>query len=325
MTKARRITISAVAVIACVCLSGAAQAADTIRLAIQMTGTVAWEIAVMKAHGFDRAADLDIETTQLASTEAGKIALKGGAADMIVSDWLWVQRERTLGDKLVFAPYSTAVGAVMVKKDSPIHSIADLAGRSIGVAGGPLDKSWLMLQAAARREGVDLAANKRIAYGAPPLIGEIFRQGEVESALEFWNFCADLESHGYRRAIDMVDVEKTLGATGPVAMTGYVFRESFADSHEDALRRFFAALARTQETLANNPNAWDPIKERLNIKDDAAFAVYRRRYLDGVPKRPVAAEAADAKALFLAMAEVGGKALVGGARKLDTGLFYDPR
>ncbi len=45
----------------------------------------------------------------------------------------------------------------MTPKGSPIHSLADLAGRSIGVAGGPLDKSWLMAQAAARKEGRDLA------------------------------------------------------------------------------------------------------------------------------------------------------------------------
>ena len=35
-------------------------------------------------------------------------------ADVIVSDWLWVGRERTLGDDLVFYPYSSALGAVMV-------------------------------------------------------------------------------------------------------------------------------------------------------------------------------------------------------------------
>ena len=107
-------------------------------------------------------------------------------------------------------------------------------------------------------------------------------------------------------------------------MTGYVFRESFAASHKDALRRFFAATARTQKTLAEDPSAWGPIKQRLRIKDDAALAVYRRRYLEGVPKRPVAAEAADAKTLFLAMAKVGGKELVGRARELDTDLFFDP-
>ncbi len=96
-----------------------AEAADTIRLAMQKTGTVAWEIAAMKALGLDKIADLDIETTELATTDSGKIALQGGAADLIVSDWLWVARERALGDKLLFTPYSTALGAVMAPKDSP--------------------------------------------------------------------------------------------------------------------------------------------------------------------------------------------------------------
>ncbi len=75
----------------------------------------------MKAHGLDKAANLDIETTELASTEAGKIALEGGAVDMVVEDWLWAARERALGDKLLFTPYSTALGAVMAPKDSPVH------------------------------------------------------------------------------------------------------------------------------------------------------------------------------------------------------------
>ena len=94
-------------------------------------------------------AGLDIETTELASTEAGKVALKGGSADLILSDWLWVARERALGDDLVFYPYSSTLGAVMVPANSPIKDIADLKGKKLGVAGGPLDKSWLLLQALA--------------------------------------------------------------------------------------------------------------------------------------------------------------------------------
>jgi hypothetical protein len=58
----------------------AAEAADTIRLAVQKTGTVAWEIAAMKALGLDKAADLDIQTTELATTDSGKIALHGPRA-----------------------------------------------------------------------------------------------------------------------------------------------------------------------------------------------------------------------------------------------------
>jgi NitT/TauT family transport system substrate-binding protein len=306
------------------CLSGAADAVDVVRVAVQKTGTVAWEIAAMKALGLDKAADLDIETTELASTEAGKIALQGGEADIIVSDWIWVARERSLGDKLLFTPYSNAHGAVMAAKDSPVHSLADLAGRSIGVAGGPLDKSWLMARAAARKEGRDLAQRARPVYGAPSLIAEKLADGELDAALEFWNFCVDLETRGFRRAIEMTDIEKELGARGPVAMTGYVFTEEFAKNHGDALRRYLDAAAKTRAALSNDPSAWAPINGQLRLADAAALETYRKRYLEGVPKRSVAEEAEDAKALYRAIVASGGKDLVGDAHELDASLFFDP-
>jgi NitT/TauT family transport system substrate-binding protein len=299
-------------------------AADTLRIAVQRTGTVAWELAVAKARGLDKAADLDIQIEELASTEAGKISLRGGAVDMIVSDWLWVARERALGDDLQFTPYSTALGAVMAPKTSTIASLADLKGKSIGVAGGPLDKSWLMLRALGRRSGFDLAKEARPAYGAPPLIAAKLMQGETDTALEFWNFCADLETHGFKRVIDMGDVEKALGAKGPVALTGYVFSAAFAHTHGPALKRFFAMLAEAHNALASDPAAWAPVRARLHATDAATFEAYRHRYLEGAPKRPVADEAADARALFKAIAAVGGAELTGGARDIDPAAFYDP-
>jgi NitT/TauT family transport system substrate-binding protein len=319
-----RMLLAAFALAASACLASGAAAADRLRLALQKTGTASWEIDLIKARGLDKAANLDIETTELASTEAGKIALEGGAADIVIEDWLWAARERELGDKLLFTPYSSALGAVMAPKDSPVHSVGDLAGRSIGVAGGPLDKSWLLLRAAALGAGLDLVKQARPSYGAPPLIGAKLVQGETDTALEFWNFAADLESRGFRRAIEMADVEKALGASGPVAMIGYVFDEAFAASHKDALRRFFAVTAEARKILAEDPGAWAPIRARLRLKDDTALEVYRQRYLEGVPKRPIAEEAADARVLYRRLVEIGGEELVGKAKELDAALFYDP-
>src|SRR5574340_1047854 len=48
----------------------------------------------------------------------------------------------------------------------------------------------------------------------------------------------------------MSDVEKTLGAKGPVAMTGYVFSERFASEHAEALKRYLNAAAKAREALA---------------------------------------------------------------------------
>src|SRR3979490_2881817 len=113
------------------------RAAETIRLAVQKTGTFAWELAVIRAHGLDRKANLTIEVNEVARPEAGKVALRGGAADVIVSDWLWVSRERGLGAKLTFYPYSSALGAVMVPDSSSLRTLADLHSRNRADAGAP--------------------------------------------------------------------------------------------------------------------------------------------------------------------------------------------
>jgi NitT/TauT family transport system substrate-binding protein len=299
-----------------------ALAADPIRIAAQKTGTLAWELEVLRSHGLDRQAKLAIETTELASTEAGQIALKGGSADLIVSDWLWVARERALGDDLVFYPYSSTLGAVMVPANSPIKDIADLKGKKLGVAGGPLDKSWLLLQAWARRSGVDLKTQADIAYGAPPLLSEKALQGETDATLTFWNFCAGLEAKGMRRAVAMADVMKGLGAKGPVAMVGYVFDAGWAERNRPMLDRFLAATAAAEKILADSPAEWQRLAPRIGVSDPAALDIYRRHYLEGIPRRPLADEAADARALYRVLAEIGGPELVGPAHELDPGTFY---
>ena len=298
-----------------------AGAADRIRLAVQKTGTLAWELDVIKAHGIDRQLDLAIETMELASTEAGKIALKGGAADVMLSDWLWVARERAGGHGLVFYPASTGIGALMTR-DPAIKTVKDLAGKKLGVAGGPLDKSWLFLKAYALQQGVDLEKSAQIVYGAPPLLAEKAAQGELDAVLEFWNFALDLEARGFRRAIQMSDVEKALGAAGDPVVTGYVLDEKFAASHGPALARFFAMMKKAKALIATNDEAWAKAVARVPAKDKSTLDLYRKRYVEAQPKGSLAEQEADAAKLFTVLAATGGEPLVGPAKTLPPGTFY---
>jgi NitT/TauT family transport system substrate-binding protein len=308
---------------ASLCASGAT-AADGIRVAMQRTGTLAWELDVIKTHGLDKKAGLQIETIELASTEAGKIALKGGAADLMLSDWLWVARERSLGDSLVFYPSSSTLGAVMVPAQSPIKELADLKGRKLAVAGGPLDKSWLLLQALARRTGVDLRRQATIVYGAPPLLSEKQVQGETDATLTYWNFCADLESRGQKRAILMADVMRGLGTGGPVAIVGYTFDSGWAARNGSAVDRFLDATRQAKEILGASDAEWQRLAPRIGARDPATLAIYRARYREGIVRRPLAEEEADARGLYRVLAEIGGAELVGPAHELAPGTFYRP-
>ena len=310
-----------------VCVSSIVEpssATDRIRIAAQKTGTLAWELSVIKAHGLDTKAGVDLVITELAAPEAGKIALKGGAADMIVTDFLWVARERGLGGTLVFHPYGGTLGAVMVPAGSARMSLKDLAGAKIGVAGGPLDKSWLMLLAVAARDGLDLKQKATPAYGAPPLLSEKLAQGELDAVLTFWNFAVPLEAKGFRRLVEMGDVQARLGTKDKVAILGFAFEQEWAKRNGAAVVRLMEASERAKLILAETPQEWEKLAARIGTSDSAMLALYRKRYAEGVPRRKLDEEIADARALYRELAKTGGKDLVGPVLELDPAVYWRP-
>ncbi len=299
-------------------------AAETLRIGVQKTGTFSWQLDVVRRHGLASQAGIDIVLTEFASPEAGKLALNSGTVDLIVSDWLWVARERALGGKLLFYPYSSAIGAVMVRADSPFRSLADLRGHVLAVAGGPLDKSWLILRARALSEGIDLKREATVQYGAPPLIMEKSRQSEIDASLNFWNFCARMEAQGFRKLVDIRDAETGFGLKQPVAMIGFVFSEQFAEAKHLLIDRFLAVTRQANEIMTQSDAEWDAFRPLMKVDDDATFKAFRTLTRDGMPRRPIAAEEADARLLFKVLADLGGPDIVGPAATLDPGLYYHP-
>jgi len=320
MTHCIRMLLAAV--ILTVVQGGASHSAETVRVAVQKTGTFAWELAVIRSHGLDTQANLSVQIVELATPEAGKIALRAGNADIIVSDWLWVSRERTLGAGLTFYPYSSAIGAIMVPGASPIRTLADLKGRKLAVAGGPIDKSWLLLQAWLKQGGIDLKADATIAYGAPPLLTAKTLSGEMDATLNYWNFCAVLEAKGFRRVAGIEELLPKLGAKGRTAMIGYVFDADWANANQDRVARFIAMIRKAKEILSTSDAEWEKIAPLTGTPDAATLRVYRDRYREGIPRRPISDEEADARILYRVLAGIGGRELVGAAPELEAGTFY---
>jgi NitT/TauT family transport system substrate-binding protein len=78
-----------------------------------------------------------------------------------------------------------------------------------------------------------------------------------------------------------------------------------------------------KQSLAASDTSWEAIARRLEMTHPAELALYRKTYRDGLPRRPIAEEAADARALYAILAEIGGPTLVGPAPELDPGTFYE--
>jgi NitT/TauT family transport system substrate-binding protein len=303
--------------------AASAQAAKKIKLGVLKFGTVSWAVETMQRNGFDKQNGIELEVVPLASTDATVIALQGGSVDMIATDWLWVSRERTNGGEFSFSPFTTALGAIMVPANSPIKTLTDLKGKKLGVAGGPLDKSWLLIVAyALRTANFDLRSETRQVFGAPPLLAEKAKQGEIDAVLNFWPYAARLEAGGFKQLIGIEDVVRELGAKGEVAMVGFVFRESWANEDKDAVNGFLQAAAKADDLLATSNEAWDAIKPMMRAEDEATFEALRRRYREGIPERSTAQNESDAKVLYQFLREFGGEKLVGPGPELAPGTFW---
>ena len=100
-----------------------AQGNPKVRVGVLKFGTVNWELDSLKHNAFDKAHNVDVEVVYFAGEDATNVAILAREIDLIVSDWLWVSRLRSEGEDLALIPYSTAVGAIMVKQDSPIKAI----------------------------------------------------------------------------------------------------------------------------------------------------------------------------------------------------------
>jgi len=313
-----------VAIIA-VLLPGAASAdATPIKVGVLKFGTVNWELKSMKHGGFDKQNDVDVEIVPYASGDATRIALQGGEVDVIVADWLWVSRQRASGQELTFVPYSSSVGAIMVGADSGIESLADLKDKKIGVAGGPLDKSWLLLQGMAKQEhDFDLKAENEVAFGAPPLLAEKTRQGELDAMLNFWHYSARLEADGFKRLISAEDAASALGSTGPVSAIGYVFFDKWAAENPTAAEGFVKASRNTKELLNDSDEEWARLGSSGAIKDKgAALTTLRDRFREGIPRRAISDEISDAGNLYKVLAKLGGPKLVGDSPVMVDGTYW---
>lgn len=295
----------------------------TIRIGVLQYGTVSWELEVMKRQGFAEREGVRIEVVPLAQKDAANVALQGGAVDLIVNDWIWVARQRAEGRDFAFVPYSRAVGGIMVRPDANVRTLADLRGQRLGVAGGALDKSWLLLRAYTRKTvGEDAATLVKPDFGAPPLLNALMLKGELPAVMNFWHFSARLRAAGMRELLSLDEVLKGLGVEGELPMIGWVFRDEWAAKNRAAFEGFLRAGAQARRHMQTSDAVWEELRPLTRAEDDATLAALRDGFRAGIPGEDIAHAERTARRVFAILAQEGGADLVGAATALPAGTFW---
>lgn len=291
---------------------------DIIRIGVQAAGTLAWELAVLAA---DKQAEFQLEQRSLANAEAGKIALQSGAVDMIVGDWIWAAKMRSEGSDLSFYPYSSTSGSLLTPDNSAIRTINDLKGQRLGIAGGELDKNWLLLQALAQQEKIDLSKVETV-FGAPPLINEQLKQNRIDAALNYWHFGAKLESQGYRQIINGRQIMQQLGISQTLPALGYLFRKGWAQQHKAALNAFFSAAKNARQALCTDNQEWRKIISLLQSDNAIIQNTLRQHYCEGAIKQWGDAEYQAADRVYMLLKTLSQNKITGKFEHLPDDLFW---
>lgn len=304
-------------------LAPATASADKLTVGVLAFGTVNWELQTIQNEGLDKKYGLELDVQKLAGPDAGKIGLHGGSLDLIATDWIWVAGQDQNGADYRFIPYSTQAGALMAKADTTIRSVADLKGKKIGVAGGPLDKNWILLKAYAKKTaGLDLEKDASPVFAAPPLLNQQLAEGKLDALLNFWHYAAKLEAQGYRRVLDGREVLKGLGVDEPTPNLGFVFKQTFGAAHGPALNAFLKASAEARELLCGKDEAWQKIAPLTQENDPKQQAALRKEYCAGLVKHWTDSEKQAVAKIYTVLRQTGGVELTGPAEQLPEGIFW---
>jgi NitT/TauT family transport system substrate-binding protein len=318
--------VAVITVTLAACSSGADAKGDTplLRVGVLEYGTVSWEMDTIQRLQLAQKHGIRIKIVPLASESGLAVALQGHEVDLIVRGWLWVARQRANNHDFQFVPYSKAVGAIMVNPASGVKTLADLKGKKFGVAGGPTDKTWLLARAYTEKvDGFDLKDAADPNFAAPPMINHLMLDGRIPAATNYWQYDARLSALGMQPLITIKQMLAGLGIDTVPPLLGWVFSESWADHHRQALQAFFKTTYDAKHILEHANAAWKPLRAKIKPESDAVFAAIRRDYRQGIIHHYGAAQIAAAGQLFNVIAQVSHGQLTGGLTQLPADVFWD--
>lgn len=305
------------------CLSFHVLAQTEVRVGVLKFGTVNWEIDVIKHHKLDEKYQFKLKVTSLASKNASAVALQSDAVDIILSDWFWVNRQRFEHKDYTLFPTSRATGGLYIASSSGMVSLNDLTGKTVGIAGGAVDKNWLLLQAYSQSKyQLDLKAAVDPVFAAPPLLNRLMMRGDLASTINFWHYGARLKAAGYKPLVTVPEMLAELGVDAQIPLLGWVFSQRWANENPRVIEGFLQASLEAKRILFSSDLEWQRISALVKAENPAVFAALKADYRAGLLGQFGEKELAGSKHVFTILAKQGGSTLVGKATTLSEGTFW---
>lgn len=252
--------------IALACASPARAARSIIRLALdrRIDGATA-PFAVAAARGFYRTENVDVTLLPAANSQDTLIRLAKGDSDIALADFNELVRYRDKADapalKAVFAFYNENGYAIVARRSRGVDSVADLQGKTIGVAEG--DLAARLWPALTKRIGFDGSKVKMEKIGAA-VREPMLSAGQVDGVFGLsYASAINLRDRGVPQSDLMVFRFSDFGDMSYGQCL--IVNPAFAAANPEAVSAFLRAIvAAIQFTLKDPSQAVDDVMSQMD-------------------------------------------------------------
>ena len=165
----------------------------------------------------------------------------------------------------------------------------------------------------------------KASFAAPPLINGLVINGELEGAINYWNYSARLEAVGFRKILSIKEILPTLGIEGDLPLIGYVFNENFYKKNSEIIDSFIKASFEARMILNNSDSEWERIQKLTGTNSGKMLNTIRDSFRSGIPNNNYTEMKRSIEKAYAILAEIGGKKLVGKNSKLEEGTLWKNR
>lgn len=180
-----------------------------------------------------------------------KAALLAESLDMTGTTLALAIQAASRGEPVrLVAALGNKCSALVVAKDGPVRTAADLRGRRIAYVPGTMHE--ILLREVLHREGIDPARDVTLMRIDFFDMGTALAKGNVDAFLSGEPFPTQAVMHGYGRILAYPYYGDSIGAIN----SGMLMRAGFIKEHPDTAMRMVAAHKAVTEALTADRNLW---------------------------------------------------------------------
>ena len=245
------------AVLALIAFAATAQAQKVVKIGVATSGGTTLPALVISQHKLDEKHGLKIEWVRLDQAALQKaFALRQFDVSFaqVASDLI---RQRARGDKVksVYAGIMANV-YMLVKKDSPYRTIADLKGRKVGLYSLTSSSTAALVKVMRDRYKLELRKDFELVVSPPPVLAGLLQKGDLEAMINVDPLVLRLlESGAYRQILD-ADGEWQALAGSRLLVTTLAAWDDYAQKNADEIRRLVRIYREAVDIIARDPQIY---------------------------------------------------------------------